>query len=70
MTREELEMWLRHPVTKEVLNVVSRAISSRKEENTVAVDSIDATVIRTALNQGFIEGASIVDGLIDEVLDR
>ena len=57
LTKQDLEDWNSHPVTKQIFIEINTSIDDLSKESTLR-DTVDQTAMQTAFNEGVKEGAS------------
>jgi len=57
LTKEDLQDWNSHPVTKAVVEEIKRAQQEKREQSTLRLTA-DETAMATAKKEGFIEGVT------------
>jgi len=59
LTKQDLQDWNSHPVTRQIFKEVYEQILLLKEESVVR-DTCDQTAMQAARNEGVIEGVSLL----------
>jgi hypothetical protein len=59
LTKQDLQDWNSHPVTKRIFKEIYDQVLAVKEESVVR-DTCDQTAMQAARNEGMIEGASLL----------
>lgn len=59
LTKEDLQDWNSHPVTKRIFEGIEEARKELKEESCLCETS-DETAMKTALNEGIAQGINIL----------
>ncbi len=57
LTKQDLQEWNNHPVTRAVFSKIAEELQVAREESTI-MPTVDETALRTAHKEGFIDGAS------------
>ena len=68
LTKQDLQDWNSHPVTKLIFKEILAQVLAVKDESVVR-DTCDQTAMQAARNEGLIEGASLLKEAY-EVLDE
>ena len=64
ITKEDLQDWNSHPVTKAIFEGISESLAELKQESCMRPTS-DETAMKTAFNEGVAEGiSSLRDGYL------
>ena len=69
LTKQDLQEWNSHPVTKAIVEEIKRAQQESREQSTL-MPTADETAQRTAKKEGFIEGVTAFLDAYEYVLDE
>ncbi len=68
LTKQDLQDWNSHPVTRKILGEIDEAIVTLRAESTLR-DTADQTAMQTAYNEGMSKGAEIVKETYEELME-
>lgn len=68
LTKQDLQDWNSHPVTKQIFKEIHDQVLAVKEESVVR-DTCDQTAMQASRNEGVIEGANLLKEVY-EVLEE
>ena len=66
LTKQDLQDWNSHPVTKAIFKEIHDQVLSIQMESVVR-DTCDQTAMQAARNEGMVEGASLLKGAYEEI---
>ena len=69
LTKQDLQEWNSHPVTKAVFNKIKEELEIAANETTL-MQTADETAQRTAYKEGFIDGANALIDAYGEALEE
>lgn len=69
LTKQDLQGWNSHPVTKAIIEKLEEQCSDVRSESCLR-DTCDQTAMQTARNEGMIEGIDMLNEAYEEMLSE
>ena len=69
LTKDDLQEWHSNPTTRALFDKISTEIAESRAASSM-METVDATALRTAYKEGFIDGASALSQAYDEALEE
>lgn len=69
LTKQDLQEWNSHPVTKAVFKKIEEEIQAARMESSM-MQTADETALRTAYKEGFIDGGSSLKDAYEYALEE
>ena len=69
LSKQDLQEWHSNPVTRELFSKIKREIEDERSSSAM-MPTVDETALKTAYNEGFIDGASALTEAYSDALEE